>query len=1811
MFQISASQARTTLAVVALVGIVGLGSWAAHRKSVVPIPTQPGHFQLFTKSVGNTDIVIAPTDPLLLKTDLAIKPEDLAAAVHIAPAVAFHLESTSDTGVFRIASQEPLKSNTVYTISVDQGPLTLRPVSFAIQTKTPFGVVTSVPRDKATMVPVDSGVELTFNRSKLGSIDGRWGITPTIKANIEVNNSVVTVIPQEYFQYGTVYTLTVSKDFGPSDRSDDLDALKKDIILSFETQSNPEKPNSSSTDQPYYYVYPDRLLTEFDQQPPTFSVSLNPAALKREWGFALYHFEPEEFEKEWNASMHFNNRWSAYNLYNPGYRPPEAKRVSQFKTTFKTEEGRQYDARLIVPGSLPVGQYLLATTDSPGDQQFLWFQVTPLHTSVTAGEHRSFVWVKRFGESSSVKGATVRVARADVGTTNDQGLAVFSTPEAMTVSLDPQQQNKGSSDLVRIQAGSDVVYAPVDDVRVGRNERMYSFVSSDRKLYLPTDELAFWGVANSPSGDIRVQDVTVSLTNQTFWGLEDWYGQYLGGDSGSSSPVYSSAKVTVSPTNTYKGTLSFTSIRPGYYSLQVKRGDDVITQKGIQIATFTKPSYHITATPAKDHLFVEEPNTIDIKAEFFSGEPVGGIELQYEGSIPQAVSGRLKLDEKGMGRITLTPRYNPGAEYYPSFAQLTFTPVRAEEAEITASTSFSVYGPTIALNVSQEGKDRTTTFHVKATSIDLSKAPETNYVGAPVAALPITATVLYEYDEQFILEQRLDPITKKTYPVYDYKHITKEVDKKILTTGTNGVVDYAWKATESIGSYTVTFQTKDHFARQVIDKEYISTWMFWGHGTPVPSINTNAIMTLIPRAPTYIRFSAENPNPNQSNGALYRFNDPIRLTALDERDQAVEGGKEQFLLYQMYGDGVQEVDVTDSAQWSGSFLPKHAPTLIIGGVYWGVNGFQDISSTSLYLNPEEKKLGLTLKFDKEHYRPSDTAHATVSVVDPQRRPASSNVQLSLVDESLYSLYGYDDDILNETYAGFVYSANTRNSHPYELRYALNENALGAERGGCFGYGSQVLAPGGRTIPIQDLNAGDRVLTRVSDTDSQLVEAVVAKNQPFTVDQILVINNRLRVTFNHVMFVSGQWKQIGKARIGDWLLGTDGNKEIITSIEQVSGHFDVFNPVLEDLHTYFVDGVYAHNAEKGGGLPNGVVRKNFKNTAFVESKDTDANGVAEFLIKLPDNLTGWRARAQAATSSMLLGSIIERITTNLPFFVSPLLNTTYLTGDTPIVKIRAANASGTSATNVQYVVKSETLHLDKTVEAGDEMEIGLGAMPAGEHHITVEAVTEGLRDAVERVVTVVDSYKKILKSKYQIVHNGKTTVEGNAKGLTQLVFADQSTAGLVSMLESLCYRNGNRAEWKMDPVLADGVLKSLILRGCEQTTAGIDLSQYQRESGAFSILPYSSDDLNLTVSMVSVLPETSYDALMAKRYLLDALVNGGSDRKQQIKALYGLSVFHAAILPALLEIGDRKDLDTEDRLMIALAFERLGALGEAGKIYREQIAPALHREETVASVEGASPDETALFTARSAILAVGLGENDHHALWGYVRTHDTQKILIDPEIIAYAKAFVATQGGGQSVESKLDVALGDRTIPMEFNSWNSQQKLEVTVDELKNLEFKNVQGSIGMFSYYEVPSITYDGPKNSKLLVSRRYLVNGKPSASARVGDTIDVELNYQIDPTTEDSGYTITDYLPSGFKAVTSPVDYNSYQVDRAYVGLTDILDQTVSLQVYKGDGKQQRLVYRVRAIQKGIFRADGANIRSDLHPSQYNFSGDDRMTIQ
>lgn len=130
--------------------------------------------------------------------------------------------------------------------------------------------------------------------------------------------------------------------------------------------------------------------------------------------------------------------------------------------------------------------------------------------------------------------------------------------------------------------------------------------------------------------------------------------------------------------------------------------------------------------------------------------------------------------------------------------------------------------------------------------------------------------------------------------------------------------------------------------------------------------------------------------------------------------------------------------------------------------------------------------------------------------------------------------------------------------------------------GCFAAETPILMADGKYKPIKDVKEGDWILTKESESSNKMVSAKVVKKFEYTVDSYLVINNQLKVTDIHPIFINGKWKQAGAIKLGDKLLNEKGQEVVIESLKLKRERIKVYNLEIEGYATYFAGGVYVHN-----------------------------------------------------------------------------------------------------------------------------------------------------------------------------------------------------------------------------------------------------------------------------------------------------------------------------------------------------------------------------------------------------------------------------------------------------------------------------------------------------------------------------------------------------------------------------------------------------------------------------------------------------------
>lgn len=130
---------------------------------------------------------------------------------------------------------------------------------------------------------------------------------------------------------------------------------------------------------------------------------------------------------------------------------------------------------------------------------------------------------------------------------------------------------------------------------------------------------------------------------------------------------------------------------------------------------------------------------------------------------------------------------------------------------------------------------------------------------------------------------------------------------------------------------------------------------------------------------------------------------------------------------------------------------------------------------------------------------------------------------------------------------------------------------------CFLAGTKIDMADGSQKNIEDIRAGD-VVKSYDEVSKEFVDAYVKALLSYSADRMsdyyLVINNELRVTPNHRLFVDNMWVEAGMLSVGDVLFDVASEEISLFSIEKNFSKERSFDLILESGNAYFADGFLA-------------------------------------------------------------------------------------------------------------------------------------------------------------------------------------------------------------------------------------------------------------------------------------------------------------------------------------------------------------------------------------------------------------------------------------------------------------------------------------------------------------------------------------------------------------------------------------------------------------------------------------------------------------
>ncbi|MFH1522234.1 MAG: polymorphic toxin-type HINT domain-containing protein [Patescibacteria group bacterium] len=1709
-----------------------------------------------------------PVDTKLIKENLKVEPD-----------LDYDIKEISNTE-WQIKPEKPIEANTVVKIALatsfvdEDGNQQERDYSWAYQVKDSFKVLHSIPRDTGVNVPLNTGIEITFSHDNFSDFEKFFEISPKVDGKFEKHGRTMVFVPNNNLHEKTLYTVKIKSGL-PLLASDEI--LKEDHSFVFETKQINTMYSSNKWFNVYQYFYEvsaseipliqvsARNISNVDVSVYMFSGWQNYLkSLQERDDLPWWSYSKEDFLEDTSA----------------------LKYVSNFSQTIKTNNNAQY---IEFPEKLPSGFYLIEFNTSERKRQ-AWLQVNDLAAYLNITKTDTIIWLNNLATKNPVSNAEIEIIGADYKyNTDNQGIAKFKTPQELTEESNDKKQTKRY--YIKIDSNGGSLILPASRISlsytnwsgVNKADDYWQYLYTDRPRYQTTDTIKYWGMLKERNNKKIDEKITLTLFKE---GYVDYYYR----------PVrIIEQTLSLSDLNIFSGEMKLNNLRPDYYTLELKIGENVIKRKYITIKPYTKPAYQLSLIPDKKFAFADDTINFKASASFFEGTPVPNLKLIYKDPNGEK---EVTTNEKGEVDLAYSKKYYNCTDPYgcwPEYPSFSIRPKDSELADITAEAYVRFYGPDVYLqsktNYPEEGIgeiEMTTKF------IDLNSIAD-NYwqqgLGEKIApAIKIEGEAIKYIYTKIETGTYYDFINKKSYKQYRYDSREEKVDGFSVTTNDQGKYIYRFNI-EPETSYRIKLKIYDRQGRYEISNSYL----YYYNGI---SFNRYSGWNY-----SYYHFElGENSSFSVGDGVEAKF-------LLN--DEPMPAGENKYLFLQLQ-NGLQEYSIASDYKYNFLFESRDIPNVNLVGVYF--NGLSYITTETGYygqaviFDKSDRKLDINIKTDKELYKPGEEVEINLSVNDLNGRPAQAEVNLNLIDEAFYAVVSDVANPIETIYSrvgpGSLYS---KKSH-----YSLVSAKDVAEMGGCFAEGTTVLMADGSRKPIEKIKKGDKVKTLSDPVRREPVVGEVTEVWRHVVAEYLIINNELKVTPVHQIYSNNHFTDAGELRIGDWMLNDKNEKVFIKSIEIHHDIIPVYNLRIDPQHTYFAGGFYVHNEEKGGGP-----REYFTDAALFKSVRTDTAGKAKVKFTLPDNITSWRVTAQAISQDIFVGVNIAKIPVSLPVFEEITISKEYLLEDKPTARVRAFGTALNSSDQATFMVKAPSLGMSQSSPvkalAFQPAYFDLPSLKTGSHDIIYELETAKGEDAVKLPINVVKSRLEAQFAKDERLTTETTIKPENNEPLV-IVLSDLGRNQLYSPLQSLSWSWGDRVDQKISRKQSRELLEKYY--GEEIIGPKFNAFDYQVPNGGITLLPYSSEELELS-ARIAALGAQDFDQESLAQYLFNKLEEKTSNKEEVSLALFGLASLGKPVLPRIELWLKRDDLSPKEKIYLAQAIFDLGAHEWARSIYYEIMEKYAEEKKPHIIVRiGDNPDDTFQVTALMAVLAASLHAQEREGLWNYLISdqvlwgeNKNSETLFNIEKINYIEhilpnlkpspALVTYELFGQAKEVKL--------------TGNNIHSFMLESEDVDKLKFTSITGDVGVSTRYTRPINLMDTNKDADIKIRREYYVNNKKTTNFKESDTIEVRLYPEFGNEALSGTYQITDVLPSGLIPITKLyVRDMKYECNYWYPYNSD--DLTVKYRINKNWKTSycggNYIKYYARVKNRGEYKAEPTIMQSFLNPEYINYSQAEFITI-
>ncbi|MGE3764081.1 MAG: alpha-2-macroglobulin family protein [Kofleriaceae bacterium] len=914
------------------------------------------------------------------------------------------------------------------------------------------------------------------------------------------------------------------------------------------------------------------------------------------------------------------------------------------------------------------------TETGPVPRLIVWAQATRIGLDL-AGEADSVqVFATALDTGAPLANTTITVEPAkQTATTDDRGIATI----AKLARVDEDRLYY----VVATRGDDSAIMTPdLSWLRSGREQRATWFVTDDRTLYRPGENVSFKGwlrtVDLAEGGDVGAADPSMKRVDFT---VADSRGNQIAKGS--------------APIDAFGG-FDATFALPktpnlGYATIHLSVPNKTSHDHRFRIEEFRRPEFEVSAAASQGPFFVGDSGDVTVTGRYFTGAPLPGAQVTWRATAsptsftppdredytfgtwtPWWIERAWSFDEEGWGGFQAEGRWHETYTHEGKTDATGAHVLHLDFVSVKPSLPMSVTTTATMFDVNRQTWTANETLVVH---------PSTAYVGLKATRPFVDKGTPYELDVIGVdLDGKLVPGAKITVAAVrlDWKYekgeyVEKEVDAQTCTATTEGHCTFA---TTNGGQYKVTATITD--AKGRTNTTSMQFWVSGGEDIPSREVTMQSL-TLVPDKKEYApgntaEVLVQTPFYPAEGLVTWRRSGIVKTERItfDGPSKVVKVPIDDAMTPNMY----VQVDVVGTAVRTndkGQPDPKlpRRPAYASG-------------TLNLAIPPAHRTLTIAVTPAAAKVAPAEKTSVAVAITDAAGKPvANAQALVMVVDEAVLAL------------------ANVKHASPIDTFYPARSADVGEDH--------------------------SREMVRLSRPPA----TQTASNTPGAVD--------ISSGFDESDVYGGLVGEGERGAMGD---GAFARRDMAIAQARASGVLGVTKQGYFSSLTV-ADQLQEESPDKpkppGDAAPI-AVRTNFDPLAvFAPIVTTDANGKATVQVTMPDNLTRYRIVALAVAGDKQFGKGESAMTARLPLMIRPSPPRFLNFGDVFELPVVVQNQTDAPMT-VQLAAATTNLALTDgagrsvTVPANDRVEVRFpaAARMAGTARFQIVGAAGDASDAAE-------------------------------------------------------------------------------------------------------------------------------------------------------------------------------------------------------------------------------------------------------------------------------------------------------------------------------------------------------------------------------------------------------------------------------------------------------------------------------------------------